>query len=66
MALSAFRSTLTHLAREIEPLEKKIIETVKSDAHARLLITIPGLSYLSALTIMAEVGMSRVFQQLKS
>ncbi len=56
MALQAFRSTLAHLRTEIIPLEKKITDTVRSDESARLLVTIPGLSYLSALTIMAEVG----------
>lgn len=44
----------------------KIIETTVKDHHqARLLITIPGIKYVTALTIMAEIGNIKRFPSAK-
>lgn len=55
-ALSTYRETLTLLDRQIAEAEGRMIADNKHRAEVKLLITIPGISYISALTIMAEVG----------
>ena len=46
---------LTHLITEAdEKIEKTVTET--EHPQAKLLTTIPGISYCSGLTIMAEIG----------
>jgi len=40
----------------IKEADQKIERTVKSHSQARLLTSIPGISYCSGLTIMAEIG----------
>lgn len=40
----------------IEEADRKIESTVSNHREAKLLTSIPGISYVSALTIMAEIG----------
>ena len=56
VALATYRETLALLDRQIAEAEKRMVADGKCREDVRLLITIPGISYLSALTIMAEVG----------
>lgn len=55
-ALSTYRETLALLDRQITQAEDRMIADNKHHEEVKLLITIPGISYLSALTIMAEIG----------
>lgn len=56
VALSTYRETLALFDRQIDDAEKRMVENNKHREEVKLLITIPGISYLSALTIMAEIG----------
>src|SRR3990167_3580322 len=56
LALATYRETQALLDRQVREAEKRMIESNKHREEVRLLITIPGISYLSALTIMAEIG----------
>jgi len=56
VALGVYRETLALLDRQISDAERRMIEDNKHREDVGLLITIPGISYLSALTIMAEIG----------
>jgi transposase len=55
-ALAAYRRTLEFLDAQIEEAEQRMIADAKRRDDVKLLITIPGISYLSALTVMAEIG----------
>ncbi len=56
VALTTYRETLALLDRQINDAEERMITDNKHREEVKLLITIPGISYLSALTIMAEIG----------
>lgn len=56
VALATYRETLALLDRQVKEAEDRIIADNKHRGEVRLLITIPGISYLSTLTIMAEIG----------
>jgi len=56
IAHTTYRETLALLDRQIKEAEVRMIENNKHREEVKLLITIPGISYLSALTIMAEIG----------
>ena len=56
IALTTYREILALLDRQITEAETRMIENNKHREEVKLLITIPGISYLSALTIMAEIG----------
>jgi len=56
IACTTYRETLALLDRQIAEAERRMIADNKHREEVKLLITIPGISYLSALTIMAEVG----------
>ena len=60
-ACATYRETLSLLDRQITEAEKRMIENYKNREEVKLLITIPGISYLSALVIMAEIGDIRRF-----
>ena len=47
---------LDHVQREIDELEGEIYDKAKDAPNVRLLIGIPGINVLSALTILAEIG----------
>lgn len=55
-ALATYRETLALLDRQVIDAETRMITDNKHRDEVKLLITIPGISYLSALTIMAEIG----------
>lgn len=65
VALATYRETLALLDRQINEADTRMIEDVKRLEDVQLLITIPGISYLSALTIMAEVGTIERFPSAK-
>jgi transposase len=48
--------TLSLLNRQINEAEARMVAGNKHREDVKLLITIPGISYLSALTILAEIG----------
>jgi len=56
VALTTYRETLALLDRQVAEAEHRMIADNKHREEVKLLVTIPGISYLSALTIMAEVG----------
>ena len=56
VALATYRETLALLDRQVAEAEHRMIADNKHREEVKLLVTIPGISYLSALTIMAEVG----------
>lgn len=47
---------LKQLNRLIEEIEENIQDKAKADYDCKLLMTIPGISYFSALTIKSEIG----------
>jgi len=49
-------ATLEHLSEQIDKISKIIESTAKLDYDCRLLLTIPGISYYSALMIKSEIG----------
>lgn len=56
MALDSYLSVLETLEQEIEIASRKIETLVKDDDDAKLLMTIPGVGYHSALLIKGEIG----------
>ena len=54
--LNRYLVLLDQLTSLIESCEKDIKATVTEHKQASLLVSIPGISYCSALTIMAEIG----------
>lgn len=56
IALATYRETLALLDHQIKEAEARMVADNKHRDEVKLLITIPGISYLSALTIMAEIG----------
>lgn len=56
VACATYRETLSLLDRQVAEAERRMVEGNKHREEVKLLITIPGISYLSALTIMAEIG----------
>lgn len=56
VALATYQETRALLDRQVLEAENRMIENNRHREEVKLLITIPGISYLSALTIMAEIG----------
>jgi len=54
--LDKYLSLVDYLTNETGYAEERITNTVINCPQAKLLISIPGISYCSALTIMAEIG----------
>jgi len=54
--LNKYLSLVDYLTEQIVLAEEIITNTVINCPQAKLLISIPGISYCSALTIMAEIG----------
>ena len=44
------------LDTEIKDISKEILSIAKKDESAKLLMTIPGIGYYSALLIVSEIG----------
>lgn len=55
-ALSGYIRLAKALAEEIKQVETKIKELAEESRQARLLMTMPGLSYYSSLLILSEIG----------
>ena len=54
--LKEYLKLLDDIAVRIEESEKEVILKVSNHPQAKLLCTIPGIGYISALTIIAEIG----------
>lgn len=54
--LTQYLSLIDFLTRQIDEAEEQVEKQVANHPQARLLTSIPGVSYVSALTIMAEIG----------
>jgi transposase len=55
-SLAQYLSLVEYLTAQIDAAEEKITQTVTDHPQAKLLTTIPGISFVSGLTIMAEIG----------
>ena len=56
MALNAHLTILDAVERQISLLEKEICRIAVTDSRARLLMTMPGIGPVTAVTILAEIG----------
>ena len=54
--MDRYLTTLDLLDKQIEELSATIMETAKTDYDCQLLMTIPGISYFTALVIKSEIG----------
>ena len=54
--LDRYLETLKHLNEQIDKISNIIENTAKLDFDCKLLMTIPGISYYSALMIKSEIG----------
>jgi len=54
--LDRYLETLKHLNEQVEKISEIIETTAKLDFDCQLLMTIPGISYYSALMIKSEIG----------
>jgi len=54
--LDRYLETLEHLNEQVEKISELIESTAKLDFDCKLLMTIPGISYYSALMIKSEIG----------
>jgi transposase len=54
--IDRYIETLTHLNEQIDKISEIIENTAKLDFDCKLLMTIPGISYYSALMIKSEIG----------
>ncbi len=64
-AAENYLQLIDYLDKMVKDADKKIEETVGENKHARLLTTIPAIGYISALTIMAEIGDIKRFPTAK-
>jgi transposase len=55
-SLTEYLSVVESLTGQIDAAEEKITQTVTDHPQAKLLTSIPGVKFVSALTIMAEIG----------
>ncbi len=63
--LDNYLSLIRHIEIQVEKTEQRVEDYVKHNPHARLLMTVPGISYYSALMISAEIGDIRRFNSSK-
>lgn len=63
--LRSYCSLLDDLDARVKTAAEEVEELVGEQREARLLTTIPGISYLSALTVMAEIGTIERFPSAK-
>lgn len=54
--INGYLSIIESLNDEIDSVSKKILLLAQEDETARLLMTIPGIGYYSALLIVSEIG----------
>ena len=55
-AVNDYLETIEFLNRKIHQLDEKVRRVVESDRYAKLLMTVPGISYYSALLISSEIA----------
>lgn len=55
MAMDAYLDGIEMTQRQIDAFESRIAAISKDDERARLLMTIPGISYVTALTVISEI-----------
>lgn len=58
-------NNLDNLVEEMKVLEKKIIEVISLNKDMQLLMTIPGIDKITAITIMSEIGSISRFESPK-
>jgi transposase len=63
--LKEYLKLLDDIAIRIDEAEKEVITKVGNHPQAKLLMTIPGIGYISALTIIAEIGDIHRFRSAK-
>lgn len=63
--LDNYLSLIRHLELKVSQTQERVEDYVSHNPHARLLMTIPGISYYSALMISAEIGDIRRFNHAK-
>lgn len=63
--LESLLGLIDDLNELVKSAEERIEQTVTSNPQAELLTTIPGISYVSALTIMGEIGEISRFRSAK-
>ena len=56
MALNGYLLILDELEQQIKAVNKRIRNSVRNDEKAKLLMTVPGVGYYSALLIRSEIG----------
>jgi len=54
--LDRYLETLDLLDKQINEMSDEIMKTAKTDYDCKLLMTIPGISYFTALVIKSEIG----------
>ena len=54
--LDGYLSVLDGLSQQIKVVNKRIVVSAKDDEDVRLLVTVPGVGYYSALLIKSEIG----------
>jgi transposase len=65
IALEGYLSVLETLRDEIRGVSKRVRQLAEDDQDSRLLMTIPGVGYYSALLIKSEIGDVRRFPSAK-
>lgn len=55
MALDSYLDTLEMLRKQIDTLEREIASECMNDERAKLVMTVTGIGYITALTIIAEI-----------
>lgn len=65
MALDGCPSVLDELEQQIKAVNKRIVVSVSGDEDAKLLMTVPGVGYYSALLIRSEIGDINRFSSAK-
>lgn len=63
--LDNYLSLLRHIEFEVDKTQERVEDFVEHNPYARLLMTVPGISYYSALMITAEIGDIRRFNSSK-
>lgn len=64
-SLDRYLGLVEYLDHLVENADQEIEQTVTDDPQAKLLTTIPGISYVSALTIVSEIGEIERFPSAK-
>jgi len=65
IALEGYLTVLDVVREEIQAASKKVQQLAEEDGDARLLMTIPGMGYYSALLTKSEIGEVKRFRSAK-